>query len=133
MSNASTIFDLLGQVDNLNEPVPALNQRPVAFGLLISFLVSRPRPDRLLELKLTNRQVVSYICAIARLYVRFRVSKCPGWDDLLVFLSMVCLNTLVTPGEKLILMQGSDSQPRADCVGTTMYVVVDFYQDRPRV
>lgn len=40
MSNASTIFDLLGQADNLNEPVPVLNQRPVAFGLLISFLVS---------------------------------------------------------------------------------------------
>lgn len=46
MSNASTIFDLLGQVDNLNEPVPTLNQRPVAFGLLISFLVSRKRPDQ---------------------------------------------------------------------------------------
>ncbi|KAG6361472.1 hypothetical protein INS49_009699 [Diaporthe citri] len=71
MSNASSIFDLLGQVDNLSEPVPTLNQRPVAFGLLISFLA------------------VSYICAISRLYVRFRVTKCPGWDDLLVFLSMI--------------------------------------------
>ncbi|KAK2599417.1 hypothetical protein N8I77_011171 [Diaporthe amygdali] len=71
MSNASSIFDLLGQVDNLSEPTPALNQRPLAFGLLISFLI------------------VSYLCATARLYVRFRVSKCPGWDDLLVFLSMM--------------------------------------------
>lgn len=126
MSNESTVFDLLGQVDNLNEPVPALNQRAVAFGLLISFLVSRPRPDRRLELKLINRQVVSYICAIARLYVRFRVSKCPGWDDLLVFLSMVYMNALLIPGENLILMQDSDSQPRADCVGITMYVVLHF-------
>lgn len=94
MSNASTIFDLLGQVDNLGEPVPALNQRPVAFGLLISFLVSRLRPDYRLGQNLTRQQAVSYICAIARLYVRFRVSKCPGWDDLLVFLSMVFTNSL---------------------------------------
>lgn len=90
MSNASSVFDLLGQVDNLNEPVPALNQRPVAFGLLISFLVSRPEDrTRRLGQNLTSRQAVSYICATARLYVRFRVSKCAGWDDLLVFLSMV--------------------------------------------
>lgn len=27
-------------------------------------------------------------------------------------------------------MQILDSQPRADCVGITMYVVVDFHQDK---
>lgn len=90
MSNASSTFDLLGQVDNLTEPTPVLNQRPLAFGLLISFLVSRQRQPYRLEWNLTRKsQAVSYICAIARLYVRFRVSKCAGWDDLLVFLSMI--------------------------------------------
>ena len=55
ISNASTVFDLLGQVVNLGEPVPPLNQRPVAFGLLISFLVSSSRLDRRLQQNLTIR------------------------------------------------------------------------------
>ncbi len=34
------IFDLLGKVNNLDDPEPALNKPPVVLGLVISFLVS---------------------------------------------------------------------------------------------
>jgi hypothetical protein len=34
-------------------------------------------------------QVMSWICVALRLFVRFRVVRAPGWDDLLVVLSLV--------------------------------------------
>lgn len=68
---ATHLFDLLGKVDNLDEPIPPLNRRPVAYGLIISFLVS-PRPQMSLSslmrqthslflvLKLRNHRLVHW-------------------------------------------------------------------------
>lgn len=37
---AASLEDLLGKVDNLHDPVPILNRRPVAYGLVLFLLVS---------------------------------------------------------------------------------------------
>ncbi|KAF3761577.1 hypothetical protein M406DRAFT_323931 [Cryphonectria parasitica EP155] len=67
----SALYDLVGLAENLHEPEPPLNHRPVAFGLIISLMV------------------VSVLCACARLYVRFKITRCPGWDDVFVILSVI--------------------------------------------
>lgn len=36
---AASLEDLLGKVDNLHDPVPILNRRPVAYGLILFILV----------------------------------------------------------------------------------------------
>ncbi|KAF6802826.1 integral membrane protein [Colletotrichum musicola] len=66
-----SILELLGKADNLNDPVPALNNRAAVLGMVISFLVA------------------AWICGAFRLYVRFFVARCPGWDDLFVVLVML--------------------------------------------
>ena len=38
----SSVFDLIGKYDNLNDPVPTLNTRPAVYGIVITFLVSCP-------------------------------------------------------------------------------------------
>ncbi len=42
-----SIFNLLGKVDNLQDPIPLLNERPAILGFTITFLVRRttPPPD----------------------------------------------------------------------------------------
>lgn len=40
MAAAESIYDLLGRVDNLNDPIPPLDQPPVAITLISVFLVS---------------------------------------------------------------------------------------------
>lgn len=39
-AGAESLADLLGKVDNLHDPVPILNKRPVAYGLVLFLLVS---------------------------------------------------------------------------------------------
>ncbi|KAK6065229.1 hypothetical protein SCUP234_12676 [Seiridium cupressi] len=53
---------------NLGEPEPWSNRKPVILGLIITFLVS------------------SWLCVLGRLYVRARIVRDAGWDDLLVLL-----------------------------------------------
>ncbi|KAJ0274769.1 hypothetical protein COL26b_010920 [Colletotrichum chrysophilum] len=65
-----SILDLLGKADNLSDPMPILNERAAVLGMVISFLV------------------VAWICGIFRLYVRFFVAHCLGWDDFFVVLAM---------------------------------------------
>ncbi|KAH8897804.1 hypothetical protein GQ53DRAFT_884653 [Thozetella sp. PMI_491] len=71
----SSVFDLVGKYDNLHDPVPFLNTRPAIFGLIITFLI------------------LSWTCAVSRLYTRFVVLNSPGWDD--AFVILVMLTTLV--------------------------------------
>lgn len=40
ISGGGSLSDLLGKVDNLNDPVPVLNKRSVAYGLVLFLLVS---------------------------------------------------------------------------------------------
>lgn len=39
---------------------------------------------------ITAMTVVALFCLLARLYTRFRLLKAPGWDDLVLVLTMVC-------------------------------------------
>ncbi|KAL0941943.1 uncharacterized protein CTRU02_204706 [Colletotrichum truncatum] len=66
-----SILDLLGKTDNFGDPKPTLNERPAVLGMVISFLI------------------LAWICGAFRLYVRYFIAKCPGWDDLLVVLVML--------------------------------------------
>ncbi|TDZ78946.1 hypothetical protein C8034_v004472 [Colletotrichum sidae] len=66
-----SILELLGKSDNLSDPKPALNEGSAVLGMTISFLVA------------------AWICGLMRLYVRFFVARCPGWDDLFVVLVML--------------------------------------------
>ncbi|WQF83981.1 hypothetical protein CDEST_08995 [Colletotrichum destructivum] len=65
------IVELLGKADNLSDPEPALNSRPAVLGMVISFLI------------------LAWMCGSFRLYVRYFVLRCPGWDDYFVMLSML--------------------------------------------
>ncbi|KUI66368.1 hypothetical protein VM1G_02383 [Cytospora mali] len=65
----SSVFDLLGKVDNLNDPEPILNSKPTIFGLVISFLT------------------FSTLCVFGRVWVRYAITHSLGWDDMFVFLA----------------------------------------------
>lgn len=71
-SSSSSVFDLLGEADNLNEPEPILNRQPAVYGLIFSFLI------------------LSTLCAIWRLWIRLFVTRIPGWDDVFVVLAVLC-------------------------------------------
>ncbi|OLN85268.1 hypothetical protein CCHL11_04371 [Colletotrichum chlorophyti] len=65
------IVELIGKADNLQDPEPVLNRRPAVLAMVISFLI------------------VAWICGSLRLYVRFFIARCPGWDDFFVVLSLL--------------------------------------------
>ncbi|KAJ9156384.1 Integral membrane protein [Pleurostoma richardsiae] len=67
----ASVFDLVGKVDNLHDPVPVLNKREAVLGVVITFLL------------------LSWSCAAVRLYTRVFTLRCPGWDDFFVVLVMV--------------------------------------------
>lgn len=74
----STLLELLGAANNLDEPEPVLNKREAILGIIISF------------------NIVSWACVIFRFYARFKIMKAPWWDDFFVLLSSVsslCLDT----------------------------------------
>ncbi|KAI2470664.1 hypothetical protein F4781DRAFT_164982 [Annulohypoxylon bovei var. microspora] len=62
--------------DNFDEPEPISNRPATIWGVVISCLI------------------VSWICVVLRLYVRFRIVQAPGWDDLCVILYLL----MVTAG-----------------------------------
>lgn len=66
----SSVYDLLGKVDNLNDPEPILNGKSVEYGLVISFLV------------------VSSLCVFGRIWVRHFLTHSFGWDDVFVVSTM---------------------------------------------
>ncbi|KAF5507163.1 hypothetical protein CGCA056_v013842 [Colletotrichum aenigma] len=53
---------------DLDEAIPALNQRPAALAIIIVFLI------------------LAYVCGTGRLYIRFFVVRRPGWDDALLIM-----------------------------------------------
>lgn len=67
----SSVFDLLGESDNLNEPTPNLNRQQAIYGMVFSFLV------------------LSTLCALWRLWIRLFVTRAPGWDDGFVVLAVL--------------------------------------------
>ncbi|KAI3392442.1 hypothetical protein diail_5686 [Diaporthe ilicicola] len=67
----SSVFDLLGESDNLNDPVPTLNRGPAIYGMVFSFLI------------------LSTLCAIWRIWIRLFVTRVPGWDDAFVVLAVL--------------------------------------------
>ncbi|KDN60950.1 hypothetical protein CSUB01_07319 [Colletotrichum sublineola] len=64
------IIELLGKTDNLSDPEPALNKQSAVLGMVLSFMV------------------LAWICGFYRLYVRYFILQCPGWDDFFVVLSL---------------------------------------------
>ncbi|KAI0105371.1 hypothetical protein F4776DRAFT_475831 [Hypoxylon sp. NC0597] len=60
--------------DNFNEPEPISNRPETIWGVVISCMI------------------VSWICVGLRLYVRFRVVRAPGWDDLCVILYLLMIS-----------------------------------------
>ncbi|KAH8200488.1 hypothetical protein TruAng_005381 [Truncatella angustata] len=58
---------------NLNDPEPLANRKETILGCVITFLI------------------VSWICVSLRLYVRFKIVRAPGWDDLFVGLYLITM------------------------------------------
>ncbi|ROV90357.1 hypothetical protein VMCG_09730 [Cytospora schulzeri] len=67
----SSVYDLLGKVDNLSDPQPALNSKSATYGLVISCLV------------------ISSLCVLGRIWVRVFVTRSFGWDDVFVVSTML--------------------------------------------
>ncbi|CAN8098389.1 unnamed protein product [Discula destructiva] len=95
------ISSLVGKVDNLDDPIPALNKKPMVYLLILFFLI------------------LALASGILRLYVRFRVTKCPGWDDFFIGLSLLtgtalAIGILVSfsfhMGEHLVLFASDEKQ-----------------------
>ncbi|KAI4866483.1 hypothetical protein F4820DRAFT_249021 [Hypoxylon rubiginosum] len=61
--------------DNFDEPEPLANRPETIWGVVISCLL------------------VSWICVSFRLYVRLRIIRAPGWDDLCVGLYLLMITT----------------------------------------
>lgn len=66
----SSVYDLLGKVDNLDESEPVLNRKSTIYGLVISFLV------------------FSSLCAFGRIWIRVFITHSPGLDDVFVVLTV---------------------------------------------
>lgn len=110
-----SLFDTIGTYDNLDEPTPFFNNKSVIYGFIITFLVSKtkrkkkktcpgPRPKTYIissRLQHSNpltsggvnlhtlQQTITTLCASLRLYVRFWVTRCPGWDDYFIVVILV--------------------------------------------
>lgn len=84
-----SLFQSIGTFDNLDEPTPFMNKKPVIYGFVITFLVSRGSLYILPAMLMYLLQTISTICATLRLYVRFFVTRCPGWDDYFIVVIFV--------------------------------------------
>ncbi|KAI1502065.1 hypothetical protein F5X99DRAFT_418155 [Biscogniauxia marginata] len=60
---------------NFGEPEPVANRPETIYGLAITFMI------------------ISWICVSLRLYVRFKIVRAPGWDDLCVILYLLSTTT----------------------------------------
>lgn len=94
----TTLWELLGAVDNFSEPKPMWNERSTIWGIVLTFTVHIIYYCRTtLSLKLTFWQLTSIICIFFRLYARVFIAKCAGWDDVFVVLFMVSIYPMETP------------------------------------
>ncbi|TEA16146.1 hypothetical protein C8034_v001061 [Colletotrichum sidae] len=70
----TTFWELLANgSDNSGEARPALNNKPVMIGVVVGFLV------------------LTWLCALLRLWCRFFIVKAPGWDDFFIAAVLVSL------------------------------------------
>lgn len=83
----SSVYDLLGKVDNLDEPEPVLGRHATAYGLVISLLV------------------ISSLCVLGRIWIRHFITHSLGWDDLFVVSTMFS-NTVQAVGLCLSVNHG---------------------------
>ncbi|KAJ4394487.1 hypothetical protein N0V93_003705 [Gnomoniopsis smithogilvyi] len=60
-------------LDNLHDPLPVWNHEATIYGLVISFLI------------------FTTICVCMRLYVRFFVTRSPGYDDYVIVLNLMVI------------------------------------------
>lgn len=67
------ITQMLLHAPDPNEPIPISNRRETIYGVTVPFLL------------------LSWAAVGLRLWVRFRVMREPGWDDLFVVLAAVCI------------------------------------------
>lgn len=98
---AEKITDLLGSYDNFDEEPDYLNNPTNILAVTITFMVSylpawlptEPHfslvSASFVLIFLTIPQILSWICALLRLYTRFLIVRSPGWDDVFVILSLV--------------------------------------------
>ncbi|KZL63923.1 integral membrane protein [Colletotrichum incanum] len=70
----TSFYDLLGIADNLGEEKPAVNNKPVLLGIVISFLV------------------LALLCAILRIWCRIFIVRACGWDDFCLVLVMISIS-----------------------------------------
>ncbi|KAF4780741.1 hypothetical protein HER10_EVM0001734 [Colletotrichum scovillei] len=70
----TSFMELVGKVNNLNDPRPALNQKPVMLGIVISFLI------------------LALLCAGMRLWTRIFIVRAVGWDDFFLVLVMISIS-----------------------------------------
>ncbi|KAI2619874.1 hypothetical protein GGS26DRAFT_322908 [Hypomontagnella submonticulosa] len=87
--------------DNFNEPEPISNKPETIWGVVISGMT------------------VSWMCVCLRLYVRFRVVRAPGWDDLCVGLYLlmitagsiaICLSVTYGLGRHFLILEPWESK-----------------------
>ncbi|KAF2035620.1 hypothetical protein EK21DRAFT_54601 [Setomelanomma holmii] len=71
------LLAMLANPPDPNEPLPVANRRETIYGLTISFLI------------------LSWFAVLFRLWVRVRIVRDPGWDDMFVLLAAVS-NTAAT-------------------------------------
>jgi len=94
--------------NNFNEPIPFTNRPATLIGFTASFLVRVRRQNPVDIRQSANRlQALSWMFVSLRLYVRFRVVRLPGWDDLFVILYLVCA---VTHGQHPHLSASADTE-----------------------
>jgi len=70
----ASFYDLLGKADNLHDPVPPLNHKPVILGFVISFMI------------------LAILCVMLRIWCRIFVMRASGWDDFFLILAVISLS-----------------------------------------
>lgn len=99
-----SILALFGAYDNLHDAPDFFNYEANILGITISCMVSQmglvfiagiqqvtglASHKYYKSLTTTLCQIITWTCALLRLYVRLLVLRAPGWDDLFVTLSLV--------------------------------------------
>jgi hypothetical protein len=104
--SSTSLISLLGEEDNLSEPIPLVNRKATILGVVITFMI------------------LSWLCAIFRIYVRFFVIYAPGWDDL--FLGLYLCST--TFGSIILCLSKSSLTLRCVMMGDGTWLTYETPQ-----
>ncbi|KAJ8112505.1 hypothetical protein OPT61_g5133 [Boeremia exigua] len=102
------LLEMVQKAPDRNEPLPLSNRPETIYGTTITFLV------------------VTWIAVFFRLWVRLRVVREPGWDDLLVVLAAI-LNTAATITVCLSAMNGLGQHMLYIGLDKIRYYFITFY------